>query len=291
MTMQKMILYYKFTPIADPEAIRLWQKALCEKLNIRGRILISDKGINGTLGGDIVNLKAYVKETKSFAPFKTTAFKWSDGDREDFPRLSIKVRSETVTLGWEPEVDAQGVKGGGKHLKPHEVNELLAKHPDAVFFDGRNNYESAIGKFKGAITPDVKTFKQMPEELDKSEYEAIKDKPVITYCTGGIRCETLSALMKKKGFKDVYQIDGGIVKYGETFKDEGHWEGKLYVFDKRKKLAFSEKSKDIASCEHCGANTSNQVNCSEASCNKQIVVCEQCTDQQTMCPSHIFSVV
>jgi UPF0176 protein len=284
--MQKIILYYKFTPISDPEMVRLWQKALCEKLNLYGRILVSDKGINGTVGGDIDDVKTYVKETKSYSPFKDTIFKWSDGSREDFPRLMIKVRSETVTLGWDPDVTEAGIQGGGTHLKPHEVHELLAKHPDAVFFDGRNNYESVIGKFKGAITPNIKTFKEMPEELDKPEYEAIKDKPVITYCTGGIRCETLSALMKKKGFKDVYQIDGGIVRYGETFKDEGQWEGKLYVFDKRMKLAFSEESKDIADCTHCGKKTSHQVNCSDLSCNRQIVICEDCQTAKTACPEH-----
>src|SRR5882757_5963435 len=111
--MQKILLYYIFTPIADPEAVRLWQKTLCEKLGLCGRILISDKGLNGTVGGELNALKAYVKETKTYAPFKGIKFKWSDGSREDFPKLSVKVRSETVTLGWEPEVDENGIKGGG----------------------------------------------------------------------------------------------------------------------------------------------------------------------------------
>ena len=118
--MQKIILYYKFAPIADPEAVRLWQRTLCEKLDLRGRILISQHGINGTLGGDLKDLKTYTKETKQHPGFKGTEFKWSDGSREDFPKLSVKVRDEIVTFGVADElkVDEHGVVGGGQHLKP-----------------------------------------------------------------------------------------------------------------------------------------------------------------------------
>lgn len=279
--MQKILLYYKFAPIADPEAVKLWQKILCESLNLRGRILLSAKGLNGTVGGEMDDLKAYIKATKSYGPFKGIEFKWSDGTREDFPKLSIKVRSETVTLGLpeEIEVDEQGVVGGGERIKPEELDDFIAQNPDAVFFDGRNNYESAIGKFKDAITPDVKTFKEFPAELAKPEYEPLKDKKVITYCTGGIRCETLSALMKKKGFKNVYQVHGGIVKYGEAKKDDGLWEGKCFVFDNRMHLAFSESSKDIGECHICNAGTSNYANCANANCNRLILLCGSCTGQ------------
>src|SRR5688572_5927378 len=125
--MQKILLYYKFAPLSDPEAIRLWQRALCEQYNLRVRILISKHGLNGTVGGDIDDLKAYVKATKSYEPFKKTTFKWSEGGRENFPKLSIKVRDEIVTFGApdEVEVDDQGVVGGGKHLKPEEVHKLV----------------------------------------------------------------------------------------------------------------------------------------------------------------------
>src|SRR6185437_3709677 len=139
--MQKIILYYKFTPITDPDAVRLWQRALCEKLYLQGRILISEHGINGTLGGEIDDLKTYVKETKQYAGFKGTIFKWSEGKREDFPKLSVKVRDEIVTFGAKDElkVDEHGVVGGGKHLKPEEVHKLVAERgDDVVFFDGRN---------------------------------------------------------------------------------------------------------------------------------------------------------
>lgn len=283
--MQKILLYYKFAPIADPEAVRLWQRALCEKLNLRGRILISKHGINGTVGGDIDDLKSYAKTTKEFAPFKKLAFKWSDGSREHFPKLSIKVRDEIVTFGAadEIEVDEGGVVGGGRHLKPEQVHELVEKHgKDVVFFDGRNAYEAAVGKFKDAVVPETRHTRDFLDDLEGEKYNDIKDKPVVTYCTGGIRCEVLSMLMKKRGFKDVYQIDGGIVKYGEKYGDEGLWEGSLYVFDDRMGLKFSDKAKDIGVCIHCADKTSNYENCALLSCNNLVLMCENCkTDKDT----------
>jgi UPF0176 protein len=222
--MQKILLYYKFTPIIDPEAVHLWQRSVCESHNLRGRILLSKQGINGTVGGEIADLKEYIKQTKKYLGFKDVHFKWSDGARENFPRLSIKVRDELVTFGVadELEVGEHGVVGGGKRLSPKAVHELVKERPDdVVFFDGRNIHEAAIGKFKNAVVPNVVHTRDFPKELEDPKYDAIKDKAVVTYCTGGIRCEVLSSLMKRRGFKEVYQIDGGIVKYGEAYGDDG----------------------------------------------------------------------
>jgi UPF0176 protein len=277
--MQKIILYYKFAPVADPEAVRLWQRTLCEKLNLKGRIIIAPHGINGTLGGELKDLKAYAKETKAYAAFKGMAFKWSEGGREDFPRLSVKVRPEIVTFGVPDmiKVDDKGVIGGGQHLKPRQVHELVAERPeDVVFFDGRNAYEAAVGKFKDAIVPDVQHSRDFVKELDDPKYEAIKHKPVVTYCTGGIRCEVLSMLMKQRGFQEVYQIDGGIVKYGEQYGDDGLWEGSLHLFDGRMGHKFSSKAVDIGSCSHCGGKTSNYENCANKACNRLILLCTGC---------------
>jgi UPF0176 protein len=279
--MQKIILYYKFVPINDTEAVRLWQRALCEKLDLKGRILISEHGINGTLGGDLKNLKAYTKETKAY--FKGIAFKWSEGGSADFPKLSIKVRDEIVTFGVpdEVKVDENGIVGGGKHLKPEQVHELVKERgDDVIFFDGRNAYEAKVGKFKDAVVPDVSTTKDFIKELESPKYNDIKDKPIVTYCTGGIRCEILSALMKNRGFNDVYQIDGGIVKYGEKYGDEGLWEGSLYVFDERMGLDFTDKAKKIADCTFCDAKTSNYENCANSDCNILMIVCENCLDKR-----------
>lgn len=284
--MQKIILYYKFTPISDPEAVKLWQRTLAASLGLRGRILISRHGINGTLGGELDNLKKYVKETKQFTGFKGTVFKWSDGSCEDFPKLSVKVRDEIVTFGAADElsVDEQGVVGGGKHLKPEEVHKLVEERGnEVVFFDGRNAYEAKVGKFKNAIVPETRTTKDFLDELAGDKYADIKDKPVVTYCTGGVRCEILSSLMKNRGFKEVYQIDGGIVKYGEKYGDDGLWEGSLYVFDGRMNMKFSGKAKDIGECTYCQAKTSNYENCANVACNDLILVCKDCKTQKTYC--------
>ncbi len=287
--MQKTILYYNFTPVTDPEAVRLWQQTLARSLSLRGRVIIAEHGINGTLGGDVKDLKAYIKETKTYAAFKKMVFKWSDGGREDFPRLSVKVRPEIVTFGVADkiQVDANGIVGGGKHLQPEQVHELVAEHGnEVVFFDGRNAYEAAVGKFKDAVVPDVAHTRDFAAELQKSHYDAIKDKPVVTYCTGGIRCEVLSMLMKQNGFQDVYQIDGGIVKYGEQYGDDGLWEGSLYVFDKRMGTKFSDKAQDIGTCSHCGAKTSNYENCANKTCNDLILICETCVPVRQFCVRH-----
>lgn len=286
--MQKILLYYKFVPIKDPEAVRLWQRSLCEQLGLKGRILISEHGINGTVGGDLKALKNYVKETKSFAAFKDMVFKWSDGKADDFPKLSIKVRSEIVTFGAADhiEVDDKGIVGGGQHLKPKQVHKLLEERGDeVVFFDGRNKHEAAVGRFKNAVVPDVEHTREFIDDLADPKYDAIKHKPVVTYCTGGIRCEVLSALMKQRGFQEVYQIDGGIVKYGEEFGDDGLWEGSLYVFDDRGTTKFTDEAEDIGECAHCSNKTSKYKNCADADCNQLMLVCETCTPVKRHCPS------
>lgn len=281
--MQKILLYYKFTPIADPEAMKLWQKTLCESLNLRGRILVSAQGLNGTVGGDMDDLKAYIKATKQYPGFKGIVFKWSDGGREDFPRLSVKSRRELVGFKNSDDeftVDENGVVGGGQHIKPEQVHELVEKYgDDVIFFDGRNEHEAKIGKFKNAIVPNTNTSRDFIAELESDKYDDIKDKKIITYCTGGIRCEVISAMMKKRGFNDVYQIDGGIVKYGEAYGDDGLWEGSLRVFDDRMTVDFSDHAKTIGECSHCGAKTSNFENCALPECNELVLICETCKEQ------------
>lgn len=284
--MQKIILYYKFTPVKNPAAVRLWQQAVCRQLNLQGRILISEHGINGTLGGEVKDLKSYIKETKTFVGFKGMVFKWSSGGRADFPRLSVKVRNEIVTFGVakEIEVDDRGIIGGGKRLKPTELHRMVAERGDeVVFFDGRNAYEAAVGRFKNAVTPSVEHSRDFLRELDNPKYDKLKHRPVVTYCTGGIRCEVLSMLMKKRGFQEVYQLDGGIVKYGEKYGDSGLWEGSLYVFDGRMGSKFSAQAKDIGNCSHCSAKTSNYENCVNKACNKLILLCRACIKESSHC--------
>jgi UPF0176 protein len=280
--LQKIILYYGFAPVADPETLKLWQKTLCESLGLKGRILISKHGINGTLGGDMSALKKYVRATKEFPGFGKIDFKWSEGTGDDFPRLSVKTRKELVAFASPDEikVDKSGVTNGGKHLKPAEVNKLVEERGDeVVFFDGRNAFEAKIGKFKNAIVPETDTTHDFIRELESGKYDHLKDKPIVTYCTGGIRCEILSAAMINRGFQEVFQIQGGIVRYGETFKDKGLWEGSLYVFDERMTMDFSDETKVIGECEACSGPTKNFVNCANLGCKDLVLLCESCAEK------------
>ncbi|GAA3941381.1 rhodanese-related sulfurtransferase [Microbacterium soli] len=282
----KIVLFYAFAPLADPEAIRLWQRDLCEGLRLRGRILISKDGINGTLGGDLPAVKTWLRSFREYPAFKNADVKWSEGTGVDahgrsldFPRLSVKVREEIVSFGAPDElrVDERGVVGGGERLTPEQLHELMAERGDeVVLFDGRNALEAEIGRFRNAIVPDAETTRDFVRLLDSGRYDDLKDRPVVTYCTGGIRCEVLSSLMVSRGFGEVYQLDGGIVRYGETYGDDGLWEGSLYVFDGRGSVDFSDHAAVIGQCAGCGAATSRTANCPDASCRRQFVVCADC---------------
>lgn len=276
--MEKIILYYKFVPVADPETAMFWQRTLCESLGLKGRVLISPHGINGTLGGDMAALKNYVKQMNLHPKFKGITYKWSDGGSQHFPKLKVKVKPEIVAFDAADElvVDDNGIVGGGKHLKPAALHKLMQERGDEViFYDGRNMYEAQIGRFKNTIIPNVSTSRDFIKDIEEGEISKYKDRPIVTYCTGGIRCEILSVLMRHRGYKEVYQLDGGIVKYGEKYGDDGYWEGKLFVFDDRMQIGFTDKAKDIAKCEKCGKKTSNQINSTNIR-RKLHVVCENC---------------
>lgn len=279
--MQKIILYYKFVPVPDPVTVMHWQRELCERHNLKGRIIVAKQGINGTVGGKLDDVKAYVKAMNLHPLFKKIEYKWSDGKADDFPRLSVKVRKELVTLAPDEKFD---VFNSTKGLKPKAWHEFLNENPDAIVLDARNDYESDIGAFKTGkvIKPKIKTFRDIKPTLKKLP----KDKPILTYCTGDIRCEYLSAYMKHQGFNEVYHLDGGIVKYGQEFGDQGHWEGKCFVFDKRMNVAFSDSSKDIGECVHCQTKTSQHINCADISCNRLVLVCQNCSSRIVHCDQH-----
>ncbi|GAA1139603.1 rhodanese-related sulfurtransferase [Microbacterium natoriense] len=297
MATPKIVLFYVFTPLSDPEAIRLWQRDLGEALGLRGRLLISKDGVNGTLGGDLVALKKWARSFRSYAPFKGADIKWSegtgvdaDGRSIDFPKLSVKVREEIVSFGapGELRVDEHGVIGGGTRLSPEALHALMDERGDeVVFFDGRNALEAQIGRFRDAIVPDTETTRDFVQLLDSGAYDDLKGKPVVTYCTGGIRCEVLSSLMASRGFGEVYQLEGGIVRYGEQYGDDGLWEGSLYVFDKRGSVDFSDHAAVIGECAGCGTATNRTANCPDLSCRVQLVVCDACA--AVPCPVHVHA--
>ncbi|GAA4518101.1 oxygen-dependent tRNA uridine(34) hydroxylase TrhO [Brevibacterium yomogidense] len=280
MAVPKIVLFYVFTPLADPDAVRLWQHALAERHGLTGRVIVSSQGINATLGGDVWDLKQYAKGTRSYKPFNSADFKWSNGTGNDFPRLSVKVRPELVTFDASDDivVTEDGVQGGGAHLKPGALHSLIEERgDDVVFFDGRNAMEAEIGRFKDAVVPDADTTRDFLDELESGRFDHLKDKAVVTYCTGGIRCEVLSVLMRNRGFQEVYQLEGGIAKYGEAFGNSGLWDGSLYVFDNRMHMEFGDGAESLGSCTECGGRTPLFVNCTNGSCRTQFLKCEDCT--------------
>ena len=285
MAQTRILLYYLFTPIADPQAVRLWQWNLCERLGLRGRILISEHGINGTVGGELKAVKAYQKATKEYEPFRNIEWKISEGtglDENghslDFPRLSVKVRKEIVAFGAADELkgDRNGVIDGGRHVKPEDVENVIEENPDLVFFDGRNAIEAEVGRFDGAIVPPTNTTHDFIKLLDSGTYDHLKDTPILTYCTGGIRCEVLTSVMKNRGFTNVMQLDGGIVRYAEKYGNKGRWRGAL---------DFGEDPEVIGRCHKCAAPTSLLHNCDEPSCRARLVTCENC-GERVLCEEH-----
>ena len=288
MTVPKILLFYAFTPLVDPEAVRLWQRDLGLSLGLGGRIILSKHGINGTVGGDVRAVKMYLRKTREYAPFRDIDVKWSEGTGDDFPRLSVRVRDELVSFGAHDEltVDETGVVGGGARLTPEQLHELVAEK-EVTFFDGRNAFEAQIGHFKDAIIPPVSNTREFVAELDSGRYDHLKDRPVVTYCTGGVRCEVLSSLMISRGFTEVYQLDGGIARYGEAYGDDGLWEGALYVFDKRMSVEFSDHAAVIGTCVACGESSRHMQNCADPACRVQLVVCETCAAASVIhCDDH-----
>lgn len=277
----KIVLYYIFRPLSDPTAIAMWQRELCERWGLRGRIIVSPQGLNGTVGGEVESIIKYIKATKSYPGFRNIDFKWSSGDVNDFPRLVVKVRDEVVAFGIPDEIKitSEGVIGGGLHLAPSEVHDLVeARGDEVVFFDGRNAFESKIGRFRNAIVPNTRTTHDFIREIDSGVFDHLKDRPIVTYCTGGIRCEILSTAMKNRGFSEVYQLDGGIVRYGEAFGIDGLWEGSLYVFDRRMTIDFDPNTTPLGECEYCSAPTKDFYNCSDLVCRTLTLMCMPCRD-------------
>lgn len=288
----RIALYYRFAPLADPEAVRLWQRTLAASLGLTGRIIVSPQGINGTVGGPVDAVKQYVKGTRAHPALKDLEVKWSDGSAADFPRLSVKVRPELVAFG-VPEritVDEHGVVGTGERLTPERLEALVAERAGTEnpvrFLDGRNTVEAQIGRFDGAVVPAAHTTRDLLAAVDSGSLDHLRDAPLVTYCTGGVRCEVLSALLKDRGFREVYQLDGGIVRYGEAFGDAGLWRGELAVFDRRMALRFSEDAETIGRCVTCEVPTSALRNCSDPACTTLEVRCAACAaaDPDRRCP-------
>lgn len=275
----QVLLYYKYVRLSDPEAYRDEHLALCQQLCLRGRIIVAEEGINGTISGDLEATEAYMEAMRADPRTQDMVFKIDPAESHTFPKLSIKVRPEIVSLGLGTE-DVSPQEVSGARLAPDEFKRAM-QDEDVIVLDGRNDYESALGRFRGAICPDVKNFRDFPQWI-RSNLAGAKDKKLLTYCTGGIRCEKLSAFLIKEGFKDVSQLDGGIVSYGkdESVRGEG-FDGQCYVFDERIAVEVNhveDDAKIVSTCLRCGQPSARYVNCGFPPCNDQVFLCEGCEE-------------
>ena len=262
-----VILFYKYTAIADAESFAAGQRRLCESLGLKGRILIASEGINGTLAGLEDSVNRYITALRTDERFADIEFKVSAGDAGTFPKLVVKVRAEIVTLNAgaiTPDKDNQ--------LSPREWKRMMEENPAAVLLDIRNRFESDAGKFENAVVCDSEHFRELPQYLDR--LESLKNKTVLMYCTGGIRCEKASALFRSKGFHNVFQLHGGIAAYQEQFGNE-HWQGECFVFDQRMTVRVEDGLVQIGRCAHTGRATSRFVNCLHDPCHKLFILSEE----------------
>ena len=274
-----VILFYKYVAIANPVAFATEQRNLCARLRLKGRVLIAEEGINGTLAGAAEAIGEYVSALRGDARFEDVDFKVSEGDADTFPKLVVKVRREIVAL------NVEGIRPD-KHnqLSPAEWKRMMEEDPDAVLLDVRNRFETEAGRFENAVVCDIEHFRNLPKYLP--QLEDLKNKKVLMYCTGGIRCEKASALLRSRGFNKVYQLHGGIVTYQEQFGNE-HWQGECFVFDQRMTVKVEEGLVPIGRCAHTSRPTTRFVNCLHDPCHRLFLLSEEAEEENKdflVCP-------
>jgi UPF0176 protein len=274
----QVLLYYKYFPIEDPQQYVADHRALCEELDLRGRVLVAKEGLNGTLSGKRSATEHYIATMQGCEATHDVDFKIDPADGHVFEKLSIKARDEIVTLGLPNEEDIDPNQTTGVYLSPKEFYAAM-QDPNAVVLDGRNDYEWQLGRFQDALCPDVGNFRDFPEWIRKHRAD-LEGKRILTYCTGGIRCEKLSGFLLQEGFTNVSQLHGGIVTYGRDEEIQGRdFDGQCYVFDQRVGVPVNTANpKTISTCAHCGEPCDRYRNCGYKPCNAQFFCCESCED-------------
>ncbi len=276
-----VLLYYCYTPIDDAESFRESHHLLCLKLNLRGRIIVAPEGLNGTVSGLKANCEAYMRTVRDMQGFESIEFKSEPVTERVFAKLHVRTKTEIVNSGLE-HIDPN--EKTGKYIEPQEFRDLLRhKDGDTVILDVRSDYEHNVGKFKGAVTLDIHNFREFPEKI--KGLQKFKSKKIVTYCTGGIKCEKASAYLLEQGFENVYQLHGGIIKYGlETGGED--FEGKCYVFDNRIVQEVNHVNPTVISrCYITGKPTDRMINCANPECNLHVPMSEEGAEVYNGCCS------
>lgn len=292
----RVLLYYKYVDIEDPETFANEHLEFCKGNDLKGRILVAKEGINGTVSGTVENTNKYMEMMHNDPRFADLVFKVDEHDGHAFKKMHVRPRKELVTLRLDDEENPDPKQLTGEFLSPKEWREAMERD-DVVIFDTRNDYEYELGHFRGALNPDIDNFRDLPEWVRENRH-LIEGKKILMYCTGGIRCEKFTGWMIKEGFEDVAQLHGGIVTYGKDPEVQGElWDGKCYVFDERIAVDINRKEHVVVGKDYFdGKPCERYVNCGNPECNKQILCSEEnehkymrgCTHECRVHPRNLY---
>tara|TARA_X000000368_G_C23006448_1_gene701362 strand:- start:415 stop:1371 length:957 start_codon:yes stop_codon:yes gene_type:complete len=269
----QILLFYCYAEIKNIEIFKSQHHLFCIKNNIKGRVIISSEGINGTVSGLKEDCDKYRKELINKGVFSDIDFKIEEYHKNAFNKINVRIKNEIVNSGLTKK---KLLKKKGKYIEPAEFKKIIENIPeDVTILDVRSNYEHNIGKFKNAMTLDIDNFRDFPEKISEIKKKVKKSNKIITYCTGGVKCEKASAFLKENGYENVYQLHGGIIKYG--LQEEGeNFEGKCYVFDNRiVKDVNKVNPLIIGNCYVTGKKTDRMVNCANVLCNKHFPLSDE----------------
>ncbi len=270
------LLYYCYSRIEDAEQFASDHLQFCKSLNLVGRIIVADEGLNGTVSGTAESCKIYMDTLHADSRFSKIDFKIDDVEVPSFIKMHCRYKAEIVHSGLrDPGIINPEIKTG-VHLAPADFVKMKDED-DVIIVDVRSNYEHSIGRFKNAVTFDIENFRDFPAMINQlAQY---RDKKIVTYCTGGIKCEKASALLLHEGFENVYQLHGGIIKYGKEAGGED-FEGKCYVFDNRVAVDINSVNPVVIStCRNCGTHTTKMINCANPECNEHFTQCDECGEK------------
>ncbi len=270
--MYQTLLYYKYVRIANAAELAAQHLVFCQQIGLFGRVLIADEGINGTVSGTVAQCETYMQTLRQDERFADIHYKIDEVSELSFVKMHVRYKPEIVHSELPLAVNPADNQIDN-HLSPAEF--LAIKDDENVLIlDVRSNYEHQLGKFKNALTLDMENFRDLPQHLP--ELEKYKDKKILTYCTGGIKCEKASAYLREQGFNEVYQLQGGIINYGKMVGGQD-FEGHCYVFDNRVQVAVNTVNPTVITrCKSCGTHSTRMVNCANPHCNEHFVQCENC---------------
>lgn len=269
----RVLLYYYFVDLPEYEQFAADHLEFCQKLGLKGRILVANYGINGTVSGTVEQTEEYMNVMRNDERFKDIVFKCDEHDGHAFKKMHVRPREELVTLRLEDPINPQDLTG--EYLSPQDFYKAM-KAEDTVILDTRNDYEYDVGHFRGAIRPDIRSFRDLPQWVQENRH-LLENKRILTYCTGGIRCEKVTGWLIEEGFPEVAQLEGGIVSYGKDSEVQGKlWDGVCYVFDERLTVPINRTEHVVVGKDYFdGTPCERYVNCAEPSCNKQILCSEE----------------